>query len=806
MGVASLAPLSSDVAKQTIVQFADSAAQDIEVDRCNRDDTFELANNSDTDLGDFLARPVLISSSTWAVGSDLNLTIDPWSLYMGTATVAKKLDNYYLFRGDLRVRIQINGNPFYYGKVVCAYHPLFVRDDYYPGTVNNNNPGVRLMALSQMPNVMLDPTEAQGGVLQCDYFYPSNYITLTTSDRTELGRLHLKSMQSLRHANGGTQPLNISVFAYMENVVLTVPTAQTFQSEYTKKPVSAVASSVAKVAGVFKSLPLIGPYAKATEQVATSLGSAARALGYSRPPTLDPPMRVSRDTVGQLCATNIDEVVNKLSLDVKQELSIDPRVTGVKPVDEMALSHILQKESYLTQFAWNVDDTAGGFLWNAIITPTLGTLATTTQDSILMVGTTPMSHVAPLFRFWTGEIKFRFVVVASKYHQGRVRITIDPSPVLGVSAPWNTAYSQVIDISETREFEIDANWMKKSAFQKVADTFVQNHSDTLQLGVSGGTSNGLIRVEVLNELTTPSTGGDDIAIMVYVRGGESLQFMGPVDIAPDNKTVYYQTLQSEVTLKVAGEGAEVTSDRTLDVYGGESVTSVRQMLRRYNFYRSVASTNAGPDVSDIKHFTRSDFPVSRGLTRFGMDETNTSVPVNYTGSTYLNYFQGCYLARRGGVRYKHVTTPLSDKTYTTLWVERRVKTHGQERSESLYVQGTSTSVQHSRTARNGANATRITAGGHLTSTGVSPALEVELPFYSNRRFAYSRVQHPRGIEKDGTETMGHRICIQQPSEVSEGGRFFHNMQSFVAAGEDFMFTYYLHSPPLYKYVDPIAHS
>jgi len=799
-----LAPLSSDVAKQTIVQFADSASQDVEIDRCNRDDTFELANNSDTDLGDFLARPVLISTSTWNVGADCNLTIDPWSLYMGTNTVEKKLDNYYLFRGDLRVRVQINGNPFYYGQIVCAYHPLFSRDDYYPGTVNNNNPGIRLMALSQMPNVMLDPTEAQGGVLQCDYFYPSNYIALTGTDRSELGRLHLKSMQSLSHANGGTQALNISVFAYLENVVLTVPTAQTFQSEYTKKPVSAVASTVAKVAGAFKNLPIIGPYAKATEQVATSLGSAARSLGYSRPPVLEPPIRVSRDTIGQLCATNMDEVVNKLSLDVKQELSIDPRVTGANPVDEMALSYILQKESYLTQFVWNVDDATGAFLWNAAITPTLGTLATTSSGAVPMVGTTPMSHVAPLFRFWTGEIKFRFVVVASKYHQGRVRVTIDPDPVVGVSAPWNTAYSQVIDISETREFEIDANWMRKNTFAEVRNPFIQDHSDTIQLGVDSTETNGLIKVEVLNELTTPSTGGDDISIMVYVRGGESLQFMGPAEIQANNKTVYYQSLQSEVTLKVASEGAEKTSDHTLDVYGGESVTSVRQLLRRYNFYRLVAGTNNGDQPSYVQNYVRADFPASRGATQFGMDITNLGGPVTFTGSTYLNYFQGCYLARRGGVRYKHIVNPLGSRTISTLWVERRIATHAGERSSAGYVNGTATGVYASATCRHGSNNTFVTAGGHLTNTTVSPALEVEMPFYSNLRYAYSRSQNPRGILEDGTDTMGHRLRVQVATNEVSGQDFYHSMQSFVAAGEDFMFTYYLHSPPLYDYIDATA--
>lgn len=800
-----MATPSSEIAKQTIVQFADSASQDVAIDQVNRDDTFQLANNPDSDLGDFLARPVRISSTTWAVGTDFNLTIDPWSLYLSTITVEKKLDNFYLFRGDLRLRIQINGNPFYYGQVLCAYHPLFNRDEYYSGSVNNNNSDIRLMALSQMPNVMLDPTEAQGGILQCDYFFPSNYITLPSTDRAELGRLHLKSMQDLSHANGGTQALNITVFAYMENAVMTVPTAQTFQSEYTRKPVSAAASTVAKVAGMFKNLPLIGPYAKATEQVASTLGSAARSLGYSRPPVLDPPIRVSRNAIGQLAPTNMDEVVSKLSLDVKQELSIDPRVTGASPVDEMAMSFILQKESYLTQFVWNVDDTTDSFLWNAKITPCLGSQGLTTIGNVPMVGTTPMCHVAPLFAYWTGDIKFRFVVVASKYHQGRVRITVDPSPVLGVAAQWNAAYSQVIDISETREFEIDANWMNKNAFLKRGDIFQSTHSSSIQFASNEVDMNGVITVEVLNELTTPSTGGDDVTVMVYVRGGETLQYMNPMDMPDTYKSVYHQTFQSEVVMKVASEGAASETDHTLDVYGGESVVSIRQLMRRYNFYRLVTTTNSGPDRSAVISFIRADFPASRGFTEFGLDVADVGNNVTYTGSTYLNHFQGCYLARRGGIRYKSIVSPLADKQNTTLWVERRnAATHSAEVSFSDYAMGNATNSFESATARNGVFGTKVSAGGALAATSVSPSLEVELPFYSRLRFAYARSQHPRGIPEDETDEMGHRTRVQVPSDVSAGGRYTCSMQTFVSAGEDFMFSYYLHSPPLYSYIDQVA--
>lgn len=735
-----------------------------------------------------------IFTTTWDVGSTINATIDPWSLFLGNASVEKKIDNYHLFRGDLRLRFQINGNPFYYGQVVCAYHPLALQDDFHLNVTTASSDAIEKMALSQMPNVYLNPTEAQGGILQCDYFYPANYIRLPSAERSQLGRVHLKSMTLLSHANASTRALDITVFAYMENVVLTVPTSQVFQSEYVKKPVSAMASSVAKAAGMFRNLPVLGPYAKATEQVATGIGAAARSLGYSRPPVLDPPRRVERRGVGQLAVTNMDEIVDKLALDVKQELSIDPRVTGCEPVDEMSMDFFLRKESFLTNILWNVDDTPDTFLWNSKVTPLLGSLGSTPNSLLPIMGTTPMQYVAPLFKYWTGNIIFRFVVVASSYHQGRLRITLDPNRASAAGGDWNTVYTQIVDISETKEFEIVANWMAPTAFLDVGAPFVQNWSSALQFNTAEDpTTNGVIKIEVLNELTTPSTGGDEVRIMCFVRGGESLSFMNPVDVDDTLKTVYYQSFQS-VRMEVAEAGAAREADHTLDVYGGEAVTSIRQLTRRYCFYRGAGAVNLGPDMMGTANFVRADYPASRGVVQNGLDVSDT-VKCNYVGTNYMTYFQGCYLARRGAVRYKHIVTHMGLKVDTTLWVERRVADISQEFSMSDYIDGLSTVVDQPVTARAALLNTKVMAGGSIASGRVNPTLEVELPFYSKYRFALTRKLNPIGVDFDDTSQMGHRVRVLAASNVPDGGHQSFGLQSFVAAGEDFMFFKFFYTPP-----------
>ena len=89
------------------------------------------------DLKEFLARPVRISSFAWSE-SDVTGTktsIDPWSLFLNTAIIKKKLDNYAFLRGNLHVEFVVNASPFYYGLMMASYQPLpnFTGSQTVPG-------------------------------------------------------------------------------------------------------------------------------------------------------------------------------------------------------------------------------------------------------------------------------------------------------------------------------------------------------------------------------------------------------------------------------------------------------------------------------------------------------------------------------------------------------------------------------------------------------------------------------------------------------------------------------------------------
>jgi hypothetical protein len=60
---------------------------------------------------------------------------------------------------------------------------------------------------------------------------------------------------------------------------------------------------------------------------------------------------------------------------------------------------------------------------------------------------TPMSYAAFPFKWWRGDIIFRFKFICTRFHKGRVRITFDPINDISVSTPdYTTVFNEVVDI------------------------------------------------------------------------------------------------------------------------------------------------------------------------------------------------------------------------------------------------------------------------------------------------------------------------------------------------------------------------
>ena len=160
-----------------------------------------------------------------------------------------------------------------------------------------------------------------------------------------------------------------------------------------------------------------------------------------------------------------------------------------------------------------------------------------------------------MFEYWRGSIIFRFKVVRSQYHRGRINICWDvgatsltATPEVGDSSTFNV----VLDLDESDEVEVKIPYTKAKQFlrsilnySELPTAKIWDNSTTPALIVNGE-YNGVISVRVMNRLTAPEA-TSDVDLLVFVRGGEDLTLAGPIDIQPSwtHSAIENTVLQSE---------------------------------------------------------------------------------------------------------------------------------------------------------------------------------------------------------------------------------------------------------------------
>lgn len=542
---------TEDQAKHQTMAYNDSmTGYDVNVES-GMDSTMMSGRGPDAELGSFLSRPVEIGRFSWSPSIVLFETIRPWQRFFNNPAVFRKVANYELMRCDLKVKVMINGTPFHHGRAMMGYNPLPDEDKLVTLRLGFD---ADLVQLSQKPHIFLNPTNNQGGEMTLPLFWPENFVSMISDDYAKIGELGLTQMGPLRHVNGADNPITITVLAWAENVILTMPTqaslepqggedpperrssnadgvrrkgkgAPGFRSstkdEYGKGLISKPASAVAKAMGALESFPMVAPYARATGIVATAVGEFAKVMGYSRTPILSDIQFYRPAILGNLANLDASEALQRLTLDSKQEITIDPRTTGLGPEDQMTINSIVTRESYLTNAAWVITYPPGRLLWNARVTPMMMNLSVANEYRM-----TPAALMTSLFEYWHGTMIYRFQIVCSSFHKGRIAVRYDPNGN-PLDNEFNTGYTRIVDISEETDFEIEVGWGQARPF--LPNTGPGTYYDTVNTYNYNNDYNGVIELRVLNQLSAPTDILDDtsIRINVFVRMGDDAKFGAP---------------------------------------------------------------------------------------------------------------------------------------------------------------------------------------------------------------------------------------------------------------------------------------
>jgi hypothetical protein len=512
------------------MRFSDAASSTYQSSANPLESTFMLADTNDRVDG-FFSRPQRIASFEWSPNVGFHHEINPWELYFSNNKVVNRLNNFSLLRCKMHVRVMVNSTKFYYGRLMLSYLPMHQND-----TITQFRPGMQadFVEASQRPCIIMDPTTDQVGEMTLPFVYPKSALLIPAKEWERMGLLTLADLTPLRNANGATDPITVTVFAWATDVEYSQPTSNEYRveagDEYFDGPISKPAHKIARFANHLADVPIIGLYARATEMIASAGAAVAKLFGYARPTITDSEHLYTPYQGKRLATTNVEDTCDPLSLDVKKEVPIDPRICGLGPEDQMAFLPLAKRETYLTSFDWHPSDAPDVFKFNIHATPLQRVYETPTK-----VHTIPAGWIASLFEFWRGSIKIRFEVVASSFHRGRLRIVYDP--LYQATNEFNVNYTHVLDLNSENDYTMKIGWAQNLPYLKCDHLNSGNATHSNETRFTGRIGNGVLTVFVVNALTTPSEDNDPVTVNVYVSMCDDFEVQGPIGKGLENVSI-----------------------------------------------------------------------------------------------------------------------------------------------------------------------------------------------------------------------------------------------------------------------------
>lgn len=772
----------------------------------------------DLSLGRFLARPTLLYSNTWSTSDAIgSLTItNPWKDFINDPVVKRKLENYAFIRGKLHIKVVINATPFQFGCLRVTYIPM-------SGNLTLKTRGSAVSSLvprSQIPGFYIWPAQNSGGEMELPFLYHQNWLDITSNtDVTNFGTLNYYIYAPLDVAiTGGPTSLTVKTLAWMTDVELMGSTAKlTLQSdEYGVGPVSAPATAVANAASYLTKIPIIGPFARATEIGASAISKIASLFGYTNPPNINNVNAFYPMTGPQLATAEISVPYQKLSLDPKTELSIDPSPYCVEGHDQLSLPYLKSRESYFGSCTWSSSSPVGSLLFTSRVTPDLKISEDITNASAAVVGRradmVPLSYIGALFKHWRGSIKFRFKVVCTKYHKGRLKIQFDPlSDISVTNVGTNVVYTHILDLGETDELIVEVPYHQALAWCNVETTPNSNNWSTSSLAPRLGIDNGIISVRVFNELESPLA-LSTINILCFVSGGDDFEFANPASNVTSTSTALYpslMTLQSgeyDIHEETFGTKPIPHPERYGQNYG-ENILSLRKLLRRSCVVDTVPLPTGTTNAFNIYRKSYMRMPYMPGFYPTLTLPTTATRVVAASGTTSfafnsmhpLPWITGMFVGFRGSTNYA-VTVNSPDITPDDIRFIRCTDSGGGTPARRIIqlaasIPGTQTLSQKISALDIDWNQRNGLAGYAITSASANPTALFTFPDYNNYNFSLANpINYIDGDSRDGTNVQSVVLSLTTANTSSTDKTGYTTITSSVGAGADFTCVYFLCCP------------
>jgi len=536
-------------------------------------------------IDDFFARPVEIANSAVAVGGSLSAEYPVWDIVSKNPSVRAKFKNYAYFRGEMTIRVSVSGMKFHTGRILLSYQPHPLRNANLVAHLQNYAIGTTtyrplvLAYLSQAPGAVIMEVNANRPVeLKIPFISPKPMLRLynhgtaaiaaaaSFDDFENFGSLFVYTLNDIGSVSTGSSSVSYQIYAYLEDVDLGVPTAThlaitteslcepvRFESESDERvtgPMERASTLAATVSGALSHVPVLAPFAKASQLIFKGLAGVASWFGWSRPGIVSSPVFVKNRPFANSSNCIGAETIEKLSLDPKMEIAVDGHAVASE-TDDMVLSNIVARESYLTTFTWAATDAPGDIMYQCGVTPCLGTYYADAIGLNEVVQPTAMGFVASTFVWWRGTITFRLDIVKSAFHNGKIAVMFEPNHqqevIISADVAFNKNFVQVIDIAETTSFEFEVQWAVDRPWLRVfpADDWKSAQAIGPIIANTSDTLNGFINIYPFTSLQSPDD--SDIEINVFVRSDDMIfNQMSAVNLPTSRLFIQSESLIEEV--------------------------------------------------------------------------------------------------------------------------------------------------------------------------------------------------------------------------------------------------------------------
>jgi hypothetical protein len=741
-------------------KFVDDDLNGEEISLVKPSRVLSFPEERDTTVVSFLSRPVHMASISVSVNSPANSVIDLWDTYLLQPAVRAKLRNISMIRATICAKVVITAMPYHYGWVMASWQPFGQRNDILDAASVDNMTFVNYLSQamvcsnttvgSNVPMVLKCPWICEKPMRRL-YNDAATSISATTpfDDFVDIGELYLESAGPIEAATPLPTEVSITVYAWLEDVALGPPTGtitvvQESSDEREIGPVERITSNAANIMEHLQAVPMIAPYAKASAMALRGMESLSALFGFSVPTVLNEPVRVKNNAFQNGSqAIGMDTGV-RLTLDPKQELTVDPTVIGTSE-DELSIRSLCGKPTVVRRINWGVDAPPMIVVHSEFVYPRSQTV------SAGYVQPTPMSMLQRFFKKWRGSITYQFDVVCSKFHRGKLMFIWEPNVhqnnIINASIDMNKQHCRVIDIQEDTQFTITVDWGMSVNWLNMDE------------------HNGVLKMIPLTELQSPD--GSSVHLIMKMWSND-MSFALPEQEAlsayVDNiisTTQESDDAKHEIDFVINPNASGVK--HLTELTYGEIPLSCRSLMKRF----VTTYTKSITDNADSKIMTYLYTPLYPNI------QDGLALRTGCTASVY-DVLDRAFLAKRGGARYRviyqknnFVQSPLH---YTT------VELAPENNSTYNYGAGWTDDITK-----------RSLWGAAPVSTFVDGGIEYEIPMYTSEFFRYcTTINSPPNYDVNFVKAASVR------TSVASGTRY--DVQVDRSIAEDFTFLCFLGAP------------